>query len=137
MGMSIFIGVLIGLAISMAIAGIAINNNVKRENHREKLYDQILILERRKHFLMSEIKLNLLGTIDHMYYILYQVKNGDTSNVDVAIEQLKSSFDMPDMEHGFIHSGEYERAITERDNDNNKYLETKQEYWEHYGEDFE
>lgn len=133
----ILIGVLIGLVISAAIAGIAINNNAKHENHREKLYDQILILERRKHFIMSEIKLNLIGTIDHMYYILYQVKNGDTSNVEMATEQLKNSFDMPDMEHGFRHSGEYERAITERDSDNNKYLRTKQEYKEHYGENFE
>lgn len=133
----ILIGVLIGLAISAAIAGIAINNNARHENHREKLYDQILILERRKHFIMSEIKLNLIGTIDHMYYILYQVKNGDTSNVEMATEQLKNSFDMPDMEHGFRHSGEYERVITERDSDNNKYLLTKQEYREHYGEDFE
>lgn len=137
MDMNFFIGVLIGLAISMAIAGITINNNAKRENHREKLYDQILILERRKHLIMSEIKLNLLDTIDHMYHILYQVKNGDTSNVEMATEQLKNSFDMPDMEHGFRHSGEYEQAISERNSANNKYLQTKQEYKEHYGEDFE
>ena len=134
---NIFIGILLGLSISAIVAGISIKRDNERVNRREKLYDQILILERRKHFIMSEIKLNLIGTIDHMYYILYQVKNGDTSNVEMATEQLKNSFDMPDMEHGFRHSGEYERAITERDNDNNKYLKTKQEYWEHYGEDFE
>jgi len=136
MVINMLIGVLIGLAISAAIAGIAINNNAKRENHREKLYDQILILERRKHFIMSEMRLNLIGVLDGVYNVLYQVKNGDTSNVDDTLQHLNRLLDMPDMEQGFKHSGEYERAITERDSDNNKYLKTKQEYWEHYGEDF-
>jgi hypothetical protein len=134
---NILIGVLIGLGISAIVAGISIKRDNERVERREKLYDQILILERRKHFIMSEIRLNLIGVLDGVYNILYQVKNGDTSNVEDTLQHLNRLLDMPDTYDDFEHSGEYKRVMLERDNDQNKYLKTKQEYEDHYGENFE
>ena len=134
---NILTGVLIGLGISAIVAGISIKRDNERVERREKLYDQILILERRKHFIMSEMRLNLIGVLDGVYNILYQVKNGDTSNVEDTLQHLNRLLDMPDTYDDFEHSGEYKRVMLERDNDQNKYLKTKQEYEDHYGENFE
>lgn len=134
---NILIGVLLGLGISAIVAGISIKRDNERVERREKLYDQILILERRKHFIMSEMRLNLIGVLDGVYNILYQVKNGDTSNVEDTLQHLNRLLDMPDTYDGFEHSGEYKRVMLERDSDHNKYLKTKQEYEDHYGENFE
>ena len=134
---NIFIGVLLGLGISAIVAGISIKRDNERVERREKLYDQILILERRKHFIMSEMRLNLIGVLDGVYNILYQVKNGDTSNVEDTLQHLNRLLDMPDTYDDFEHSGEYKRVMLERDSDQNKYLKTKHEYEDHYGENFE
>jgi hypothetical protein len=134
---NILIGVLLGLGISAIVAGISIKRDNERVNRREKLYDQILILERRKHFIMSEMRLNLIGVLDGVYNVLYQVKNGNTSNVEDTLQHLNRLLDMPDTYDSFEHSGEYKRVMLERDSDHNKYLKTKQEYEDHYGENFE